>query len=94
MSNLTKFTEALQADPSLRGRVEAIDSPTAEENAVQLAAIANEAGFAITAEEFLAADQSGELAPDQLDLVSGGFRLKNDRYYPATNPGMIHHIDP
>ena len=61
---LKAFWEAIQADTALQQKLQGVTDPDA------IAAIANEAGFSISAEEFKKAQS--EISEDQLEGVAGG----------------------
>ena len=62
---LKAFWEAIQADTALEQKLQGVTDPDA------IAAIANEAGFSISAEEIKKAQS--EISEDQLEGVAGGF---------------------
>ena len=61
---LKAFWEAIQADTALQQKLQGVTDPDA------IAAIANEAGFSISAEEIKKAQS--EISEDQLEGVAGG----------------------
>ncbi len=96
--NLAQFAAAAQANPALQAKIQAAQSSNASDIAEQLAALSIEAGFPITAEEFLAAGSSDELTTDQLDHVAGGMFGSNIAWinrFPKTptEPRIKHIID-
>lgn len=95
--NLSKFAAAAQADLTLQAKIQALQTnPNAQDAAGQLAALSIEAGFPVTAEEFLATSSSDELTADQLDQVAGGMFGSNlawiNRFPKTPSPPRIKHI--
>lgn len=72
--NITKFSEALAADPALASKVQAIHVAAARRIRENLAALSVEAGTPFTAEEVLAdaTARTSELSDEQLETVAGG----------------------
>jgi predicted ribosomally synthesized peptide with nif11-like leader len=72
--NLTRFNNAVAADPALQAKVQSLNSEASRELAQRLAALSTEAGAPFTAEEFLdqATSQVSALTDEQLDAVAGG----------------------
>ena len=63
---LKAFWEAIQADTALQQKLQGVTDPDA------IAAIANEAGFSISADELKKAQS--EISEDQLEGVAGGWQ--------------------
>lgn len=72
--NITKFSEAVAANPELQEKVQSLQAAAARETAEKIAALSVEAGTPFSADEFLASAQSvqGELSEEQLEAVAGG----------------------
>jgi predicted ribosomally synthesized peptide with nif11-like leader len=70
--NITRadFFSKVAETPELQQKVDAIMQPSVEAAAEALAAIAREAGYPLTAADFL--PQSGELAEEDLASIAGG----------------------
>lgn len=82
--NIEKFTAAIAADPVLQGKLQAIDTAAAEDQAHLLAALSVEAGVPIGAADFLHAWSAGnprdtELSEDDLASVAGGTDSQGER---------------
>ncbi len=72
--NLTKFAEAVSADPALQANLQAIHAEAAREVAEKLAALSAEAGAPFTAGDFLETGrrQIADLSEADLEKVAGG----------------------
>lgn len=77
--NISKFAEAVAANPSLRAKVETLYIETSRASAEQLAALSVELGIPFTAEEYLA-NTTGELSESDLSNVAGGIRGDTRNY--------------
>lgn len=64
------FFQKLEENPELQKKVESIQQPSIEAAAEEIASIARDSGFDLTAQDFL--PQPGELAENELAGVSGG----------------------
>lgn len=69
-STRADFFAKIAADPELQKQVADISHPEVEKAAESLAAIAQQAGFALTAADFL--PENGELSEAELSGVAGG----------------------
>lgn len=67
---LKDFLKKASEDESIKDELKALEGLSAEENAEQAAAIAQKAGFDLSAEDF--APSSAELDEDELGAVAGG----------------------
>ena len=67
---LKDFLKKASEDESIKDELKALEGLSAEENAEQAAAIAQKAGFDLSAEEL--ATSSAELDEDELGAVAGG----------------------
>ena len=86
---LKDFLKKASEDESIKDELKALEGLSAEENAEQAAAIAQKAGFDLSAEDF--APSSAELDEDELGAVAGGEAcccqfLKNRRPSPLAKP--------
>lgn len=78
--NITRadFFSKVAETPELQQKVDAITQPSVEAAAEAIAAIAREAGYPLTANDFL--PQPGELAEEELADVAGGVVGDTVRY--------------
>ena len=84
---LNAFLETVKADTSLQEKLKAAASPEA---AIEIAKIAKEAGFAITAEDIQSTQsETVELSEEQLERANGGNLTRSVECYLkwGTNEG-------
>ena len=67
---MKEFLEAVEQNPELKEKVEALDA--AGSAPAQYIALAAEYGFALTAADFAPAAAGGPVSDDELDAVAGG----------------------